>query len=39
MSDSLARARQKERAIVENAAEMICTVNIQNRVTNVNPAV
>jgi len=38
MSDSLARARQKERAIVENAAEMICTVNIQNRVTNVNPA-
>ena len=38
MSESLARARQKERAVVENAAEMICTINTQNRLTSVNPA-
>jgi PAS domain S-box-containing protein len=38
MSESLARARQKERAVVENAAEMICTINAQNRITSVNPA-
>ena len=29
MSQSLAVARQKERTIVENAAEMICTINSQ----------
>lgn len=38
MSESLAKAMQKERAVVENAAEMICTINSQNRITTVNPA-
>ncbi|HEY9758402.1 MAG TPA: ATP-binding protein [Oculatellaceae cyanobacterium] len=38
MSESLATAMQKERAVVENAAEMICTINSQNRITTVNPA-
>lgn len=38
MSRSLSMARQKERAIVENAAEIICTIDAQGRFVSLNPA-
>ncbi len=38
MADALAEASRKERAIVENAADVICSIDADNKFTKISPA-
>jgi PAS domain S-box-containing protein len=38
MADALETARRKEQAIVENASDIICSLNEENRFERINPA-
>lgn len=38
MSSIIAETRQNERAVLENASELICTIDAQGRFSSINPA-